>query len=810
MNTVPESTNMAYRFLQLFGRIDKEPADFELHRRGEKQLTAYIDVMGACSFGAIVPHSSHTVDAVAIAKKVLDEGLPLLVTTSPNGAALVWYFGPREAVAEVRAILARYATLLGLEGAEIFPPPSPDAAPGIIGMPYFGDNNAEIRADGEPATCEQFIEHAQAFYDAYLDWERDWTIDDPEPGVSDENAARIVAPIWHLGVRDNAGVAIANILKTRGWIDERINALIDRIAVLAYDEQREKRTHPRWGFVANVKKKIAKKQKCFGIPKLREFIGDDRTEQFLEACGFDEDTEATAAAAPSRFLDPHDLWAKLPPVQTLPRGILPKAIEDLAFIKPSLFPPAALGASALAVCAMATSGNIRVEINANWREPFLFWVANVGASSSGKSSTQSIAFAPLDAIDADMQGAHAKALVEWEARTEEWAKIKKEDRGAAPIKPIPIRFFTQNATIEGLVDILKYTDHGGGLINNELSTLINAMDGGGYKDKSMADRGPWLLFYDAKGGLHFDRRGAGQIYVKNFSGAILGGITTDKIEQVMRAGVADGMMSRFSLIMMPPIVPSDDLDSIASPAYDRYQHLIRLLVDSRPDTPVTVKLADDARRLLGCAMKEWQHGVVHYAESLPRYSERLGKLWGLAARIALGFAIIEKAEDEVPMSMYDIDAPELVTAEQMGRAIAWVKYQTQHDHEFYAMAAGREAIPMIMAQRVAAWILRTKAESFQLGDITRATIKDWAGLKPQEQSMVFDLLEHLGWCRLAQPDLGPALRGVSFQRGVQWIVNEKAHEVYAQRAAYEKRVAEENYRLLQERVAPQRAEARTA
>jgi len=117
---------------------------------------------------------------------------------------------------------------------------------------------------------------------------------------------------------------------------------------------------------------------------------------------------------------------------------------------------------------------------------------------------------------------------------------------------------------------------------------------------------------------------------------------------------------------------------------------------------------------------------------------------------------------------------------------------------------------VIMAQRVAAWILRTKAQSFQLGDITRATIKDWAGLKPQDQSMVLDLLEHLGWCRLAQPDLGPALRGVSFQRGVQWIVNEKAHEVYALRAAYEKRVAEENYRLLQERVAPQRAEARTA
>jgi hypothetical protein len=149
----------------------------------------------------------------------------------------------------------------------------------------------------------------------------------------------------------------------------------------------------------------------------------------------------------------------------------------------------------------------------------------------------------------------------------------------------------------------------------------------------------------------------------------------------------------------------------------------------------------------------------------------------------------------------------------MERAIEWVRYQTQHDHEYYAAAAGCETIPwMIQAKRVAGWILRSAPpeetplvpQTFQLGDVTRA-ISEWRGLKPTDQFQVLTLLEQLDWCRALTTDGEQVFRGASFARGTQWIVNPKVHEIYAERKEYEVRYAKEQKRLLEERVNARRA-----
>jgi uncharacterized protein DUF3987 len=301
------------------------------------------------------------------------------------------------------------------------------------------------------------------------------------------------------------------------------------------------------------------------------------------------------------------------------------------------------------------------------------------------------------------------------------------------------------------------------------------------------------------------------VYVRNPHASMLGGVTTDKLARVMRDGAADGMMSRLSLILMRDQTPSDDLDSIAGPAYTAYQDLVKALVETRPDNRTFIQLTMEGKALLGAAKKEWEHLQQHYKSKLPRYSERLGKLRGLAARVALLFALIEAAEVP-PMSMESIDLPESITAQHMQRAIAWIKYQTQHDLAFYEMSIGTDTTStMQVVQSVASWILRHEVNVFQISDLTKG-VAEFRGLgkKPFEQYMVLDHLDQYGWCNPLTADGGSAFRGMTFVRGTQWMVSPKVHSMFAERKAYEKKWAEDRLRQLNERIAAMQTAARSA
>lgn len=489
---------------------------------------------------------------------------------------------------------------------------------------------------------------------------------------------------------------------------------------------------------------------------------------------------------------PFDLWSQLPPVAGLPRGILPPTIEELAFCKPDTFPPAALAAAALATCSMAASDLLRVEINANWRERFSFWVGLVGSSASGKSPTIGTALRPLLSVQADAFEAHEQAKAEYQERNRRRKKNGEDEPEAEPICP---RYVTHNATIEALTELERHTEHGLGLIHDELSALIAAMDGQ-YKERTGSERGHWLALYD--GGPHTtDRIQRGSVYVRNHSAAILGGITLDKLRGLVANMAADGLMSRISLITMPISSPSDDLDPIPYEAWQAYEGLVRRIALNRPHKPKSIPLDPDARALLGQAKKRWQAESIRQSEYLPRYAERLGKLPGLAARLALGFAIIEQAEFP-GHGPTEIDPPRSVRADQMQRAIAWVDYQSSHDLAFYASAGDREVIAgMTGARKVGAWILRHGRTEFRMGDLARG-ILEWRSLKNSEHAAILELLENLGWVTPITPDDGPPFRGMTFVRGTLWRVEPAVHALFSERAEHEARVAQEARQKLQE------------
>lgn len=475
---------------------------------------------------------------------------------------------------------------------------------------------------------------------------------------------------------------------------------------------------------------------------------------------------------------PFDLWQSLPPVPALPAGIVPAVIEKLSAAKPGVFHPTAVAASALAACSMAASDLVRLEINSTWSERFCIWVALAGASSAAKSPTMKLAMRPLRAVEADEAEKYHKALEEWE-RSAKAAKKAKEEFDEP--KPVPTRYLSSGATIEALSELLKITEHGIGIVHDELSALIAAMDGS-YKEKSGSERGNWLALYD--GGAHqTDRIMRGHVYVKNHSAAMLGAITTDKLRALVSNATADGLMSRMALVTVPPSAPTDDLESVPFDVYREYDLVLRRIARNRPYKPVSVALAPFAKASLGAAQKRWQSEAMLVAESLPRFAERLGKLPGFVCRVALGFHIIEAATDNPSdHGPLEFDIPPVLSADTMARAIRFVDHQSQHDHAFYSLCAGQETLPaMGLARKVGAWILQHARTEFRLGDVTRG-VYEWRDMRVYEQAAALDLLESLSWIVAEVPDAGTALRGQTFLRGVVWRVNPSVHALYQAKA----------------------------
>ncbi len=510
---------------------------------------------------------------------------------------------------------------------------------------------------------------------------------------------------------------------------------------------------------------------------------EDDTPPFDFVGGRDTNARSNTTGAVLTWLTPADLWAPLAPVAELPTALLPHTLDQFARSLPRVFSPAALGAAALAVCSIAASHRVRISINPTWIEPFLLWVGLYGASSSAKSPTIKAAMRPLNAAQAKILEEHQAALKTWERQRE---AAKKSGEAFDDPQPTLTRYVTQNATIEAVSELLKDNDHGIGFVHDELSALIAAMEGP-YRERGASSRGDWLALYD--GGVHsVDRIQRGTVFIKNFAATFLGGITTDKLSRTIRESAADGLLSRLSFVQVPSLPPSDELDAIDLQTYRCYEALVTRLLNNRPPREMLVPLASGAREILGAAKKRWQTEAEAYAERLPRYAERLGKLVGVAARTALGFAIIEEAENPggAGPTFREFNPPEGVTSDQMDRACRYVDYQARHDFALYWQAIGEGDVPVVTAAKtVASFILHSGVTEFQLGEVTRRA-REWRHIRSAEQFAGLSLLDQLAWIR---PTIDPPYVGGQFIRGTVWLVNPRVHERYRDRAEALKRVA---------------------
>jgi hypothetical protein len=150
----------------------------------------------------------------------------------------------------------------------------------------------------------------------------------------------------------------------------------------------------------------------------------------------------------------------------LPRGLLPKVIEQFAFAQGKLMgcDPSGLAMGALTVCAAAIPDIIKIQVKQNdrrWKESTRIRTGLEGNVSSQKSPIMRRVIEPLDKIDARLRASYQAALQAYKELSTE------ERKGAA--QPLHTRIKIEDTTPEAAQEILKDSSDGVLLFRDELS-----------------------------------------------------------------------------------------------------------------------------------------------------------------------------------------------------------------------------------------------------------------------------------------------------------------------------------------------------
>ena len=416
----------------------------------------------------------------------------------------------------------------------------------------------------------------------------------------------------------------------------------------------------------------------------------------------------------------------------------------------------------LLAVAGAAIGNARwASPWAGWSEPPILWAMCIGAPSAGKSPAIDAALAPLRRAERLAKQKAESARKDWQAR-EEIAKLAEsswresvraamKSNEAPPAKPplaiieaaphVP-RYVVNDATIEAIAMILSRQPKGVLQMRDELSGWLENMSrysGGG------SDRPFWL---EAFGGRSYpvNRVGREAVTIERVSIGVIGGIQPDRLKSLLFRADDDGLLARFLPIwpdpapLRRPHVVADD--GLVDQAVARLMSLDLVVDEAGEVRPWLVPFAEDARGLMDdwrTAVRGWEHGAEGLMLSF------LGKLPGLAARLALVLACLDWAAEGA-------DMPQEIGVGAFGRAAHLVEaYLLPMARRAYADAATPKADRA--ARRLVVLICEQGWSRFTSRDVLRL---QRAGLETAERlNPALSALEDGDVIRAAEPVTNP-------------------------------------------------------
>jgi Protein of unknown function (DUF3987) len=464
--------------------------------------------------------------------------------------------------------------------------------------------------------------------------------------------------------------------------------------------------------------------------------------------------------------DPVDPWGKFDP-PTLPRGLLPEIIEQFAFDQGVDMGAdmAGIAVSALAICAAAIPDKVKLQVkrhNTGWMESARLWVALVGMPSTKKTPIIAAAARPLRRIDSEMARQYAEAKAAYDA-------LPKEEK-AATRPPKHTRLLLQDTTIEAAQEILKDSPDGVLCFQDELSGWFGAMDKYTGGRGAAKDRAFWLEAFNG-GPYSVNRIGRGSTYIENLSASLLGGIQPDPIRKLADDSVDDGLLQRLLPIVLKPAIAGRD--EAMSPVIPEYSALIDRLHRLGGAVLHFDPAAQQYRHELECKhleLQAWE--VIH-----PKLAAHIGKYDGIFARLCVIWHCIE-------------DKPGNPISEKTARRVGAFlhSFLLPHAFAFYAGILG-QSNGNDRVTAVAGYILAHKLDRLTYRDIQRGD-RTMRGMNRQETDEVFHRLQAMAWLDPA-PEPGPRPTVPP-----HWIVNQRVHVLFAERAKAEAERRERERKLI--------------
>ena len=144
-----------------------------------------------------------------------------------------------------------------------------------------------------------------------------------------------------------------------------------------------------------------------------------------------------------------------------------------------------LPGAVMAIFSSVLGSTVSVSPKRSWKEPLIFWFADIRDSGDGKTHAARALLNPL-------YTAQSEADKDYERRMQEWQAEDKKERGPEPKRARG--YYMSDLTLEGIREDLS--GHGGTVcVLDELSSLLNAQNQ--YKSKG-TDREAWLSLHDGK------------------------------------------------------------------------------------------------------------------------------------------------------------------------------------------------------------------------------------------------------------------------------------------------------------------------
>lgn len=460
--------------------------------------------------------------------------------------------------------------------------------------------------------------------------------------------------------------------------------------------------------------------------------------------------------------NPVDLWATHSP-PPLPHGLLPKQIEDFAFILADVMGADAggLAMAALTCCGAMIDDRICLKIKRHerWTESARIWVALIGGPSVLKSPVMRTAGAHIAKLDSQRVWQHAQDMQKFYAD-------KADGMKGDPPRP-PERFRINDTTVEAAQEILKNTPRGILCSQDELAGWFAGMERNG-KGKG-GDNSFWLQAFNG-GQFSVDRVGRGSVPIENLSISLIGGIQPEKIRGIMSEAADDGMMQRFF-----PIVLSDsgyDKDVETPDVHDRYEALLDSLYALKPPAGFLgdrqLVFDDQAQDFRSDLARKHVDMVSVLAHANGKIASHIGKYNGLFGRLCVIWHCIENASSGDAL-------PDTVTIGTARKVAAFMhEYLFRHLKSFYTGVLGMSD-DLDAVRDLGGYILAHGKESVTMRDLSRSTQR-LKRLDRFEGARIFEQMEAYGWLEQAHKR----------NDAPQWIVNPRVHEIYEEKARAEK------------------------